>query len=38
MGMKKSSLIHINRNTYKEEVLQVGYLEKGDNFAILYQR
>ena len=38
MGLVKSSWSHINSNTYKEEVLQVGYLEKGDNFTILYQR
>jgi len=37
MGLEKSSRGHIKGNTYKEEVLEVGYLENDGEFVVLYQ-
>ena len=37
MGLEKISRGHIKGNTYKGEVLEVGYLEKDGEFVILHQ-
>jgi len=35
MGLEEISRSDINENTYKEGILQVGYVKKDGNFIIL---
>jgi len=37
IGLEKSSRSNINGDTYRQQVLEVGYLEKNSDFIILYQ-
>jgi len=37
MGLDKSSGSHVKGDTYKEDVLEVGYVKKNSGFIILHQ-